>query len=197
MDPMPNNPVLGTDTTTQARADGAAVIRRMALNLIIKQMMTEDIEVSASNGVVWMARYEAVYGVGKRPKYHANCNNAQLGGLERLKSNDLAPYVDMAIWGPFHSRIVKKLRFMGKFINEQGIVETKEVYGPPNVTTWNACQKPMKTGFIMTDILDLGSIDEHADMINTFHSQYGDVAWLLILSGRCQIQARALGTDWI
>ena len=32
----------------------------------------------------------------------------------------------------------------------------------------------------MTDILDFGSIDEHADMINTFHSQYGDIAWLLI-----------------
>ena len=108
VDPMPSSPALSADATTLVRVEGSAVIRRMALNLIVNQMMTEEIEVTASNGVVWMARYESVYGTGKRPKDHANCSNAQLCGLEHLKGNDLAPNMEMKIRRTFLLRIVNK-----------------------------------------------------------------------------------------
>ena len=103
---------------------------------------------------------------GERPPDNSCCSTAQLCGLEYLVDNSLVPYVDVAVWGPFHQRIIKRLKFTGRVLNENGVMESREVLGPPTILQWNACDRVMKVGFLMTDILDLGALDEHYDKTN-------------------------------
>ena len=41
------------------------------------------------------------------------CANDQLTGLHALLKQDVAPYVDFGIWGPYHQRHQKRRRLTG------------------------------------------------------------------------------------
>ena len=76
---------------------------------------------------------------GSKPTAEENITPEQLSALELIVRELGSIYADFALWVPFWRRMAKKKRFMGRVIDENGIPQTIEILGPPNIDAWNAC----------------------------------------------------------
>ena len=76
-----------------------------------------------------------------------------------MRDMQVNAYVDFCIWGPYHHRIMKLMRCIGVFLTPTGDIITKELPGPPSLSEWLKCYDIVGVGYIMIDLLDLGTID--------------------------------------
>ena len=88
-------------------------------------------------------------------------------------------YADFALWVPFWSRMVKRLRFHGRVLNQDGELVLVEIYGPPNYEAWEASYGCFRTGAIMKNLIDQGRLDRNMKMIRTM-AKANPKAWALI-----------------
>ena len=70
---------------------------------------------------------------GSKPTAEENVTPEQLSALELIVRELGSIYADFALWVPFWRRMAKKKRFMGRVFDDNGIPQTIEILGPPNV----------------------------------------------------------------
>eukprot|EP00971_Amphidinium_carterae_P142742 2827606-Amphidinium_carterae.1 len=51
----------------------------------------------------------------------------------------LAPYADFAIFGPYGTRITRKLRFSALIYSASGDLQHAEITGPDGFAAWSRC----------------------------------------------------------
>lgn len=72
-------------------------------------------------------RYSVVYGDQEHPPKESEPTLEQLSAVHHLINQNHSPYCDFAIWGPYVHRLVKKLKFSGYVIGQDGVLTSVEV----------------------------------------------------------------------
>ncbi len=85
------------------------------------------------------------------------CTVAQLSALQALLQSGAAPYVDFALWGPYHVRTLKRLKCSGLQLHASGHLHQVEMFGPPTIEDWEACFRVRLTGLLGFSALRLGT----------------------------------------
>ena len=76
--------------------------------------------ISEADIITMYGRYEVLFGKGQRPPNNRDPSAEQLAAVKSLLDTHQVPYTDFAVWGPFGSRIRKKLKFQGLTMNKEG-----------------------------------------------------------------------------
>ena len=112
----------------------------------------------------------------------------QFTALHSLLVKLLVPYVDFAIWGPHHHRLLRKLKLQGLQMHAGGVLKELELVGPPNVEAWLECFRLLMTGLIGFKAVSLGTLMDYAEKIKSYASRYGDKTWAMLYQAdvRCR-----------
>ena len=93
--------------------------RKVKLSSVINQIDDFEIEILDENTIqAAYARYSTRFGAFPHPDHELSTE--QLSTLHSLFTSGRAPYTDMAVWGPYHKRLQKKIRLKGVKLNAQG-----------------------------------------------------------------------------
>ena len=154
---------------------------KVKLSLCVRQADETEVPV-ISEGLVSAghARWERLFGNGKRPKPDQEATIAQLSGLHYLLVSGQVPTVDFAVWGPHGNRIERKLRLSGSVFAPDGSLRTIEISGPPTIGIWLASWEVFATASVLLNIFDLGALLDYREHILRMHTRYGPQVWLLL-----------------
>eukprot|EP00971_Amphidinium_carterae_P258277 5126700-Amphidinium_carterae.1 len=72
----------------------------------------------------------------------------QLSAVRALLAAKLVPYVDTTFWNPFNLRLQRKMATTGLQLGADGTFRRVELKAPPDVETWRAAYKVLKTSLI-------------------------------------------------
>ena len=124
-----------------------------------------------------MEAYYAVYRklMGHDPRPEEDITAEQLSGLKALFTSGAAPYVDLAIWGPFGQRTQRKLKLSGLVLGTDGVLQQVQLYGPPDVETWAAGFAVFRTGCIMLEEVSISTLALWSIMVSEFYHAGGGV----------------------
>ena len=125
---------------------------------------------------------------GGDPRPEEDLTKDQLAGLKCLFASGSAPYVDLAVWGPYGLRMQKKLRMSGLIMGAGGQLVQTQLYGPPNVEEWLAGWTVFKTGAIMLDKVTPSTCDHWSKMVLGYAKTYGPSCWALVY--QAEVRAR-------
>ena len=135
--------------------------------------------------------YYAVYRklMGHDPRPEEDITAEQLSGLKALFTSGAAPYVDLAIWGPFGQRTHRKLKLSGLVLGTDGVLQQVQLYGPPDVETWAAGFAVFRTGCIMLEEVSISTLSLWSIMVSEYTARYGSAVWALIY--QTEVRARS------
>ena len=85
----------------------------------------------------------------------------QLTALRHMVTVCFIMYVDLAIWGPFHNRLRRKLAMQGLIPTGVGQFRRIEIRGPPDFDTWLSAFLVLKTALIMLGLVGPTILDEY------------------------------------
>ena len=153
--------------------------RKVKLSTIINQ--TDDLEVDILDDAAITAAY-ARYAkkIGAAPPPDQELSAEQLTTLHSLFQSGRAPYTDMAVWGPYHHRLAKKIRLKGVRLNSLGEIVPVEINGPPDFEAWRESYGVFKTGCIMFGQISPARLDCYEHHIRSYHERYGRGCWALL-----------------
>eukprot|EP00435_Cladocopium_sp_Y103_P028948 s1750_g7.t1 len=153
--------------------------RKIKMAQVINQTDEEEIEPLDQAAV---NQAYAVYQMktGGFPPEDEELSAEQLTTLDSLFKAGRVPYTDMAIWGPYHVRLVKKIKMKGVRLTPTGELTTVEMFGPGDYETWRSCYLIFRTGCIMLDQISTSALDNYEKKIRRYHERYGRACWPLI-----------------
>ena len=92
------------------------------------------------------ARYKLK--MGCFPSAETELSEEQMTALHAVLERGRAPYCDFAVWGPFHQRILKRIRMKGVRLSGNGELSSVELCGPDSFHGWKECYAVSKRGLI-------------------------------------------------
>ena len=171
--------VMCSTTSVAASATAASSKRKIKLSAVVNQDDECDVdildEVTVANAY---ARYTKR--IGAFPRAEEELSQEQLSGLHALFKSGRAPYVDMAVWGPYHHRLERKRRLSGVRLNQYGEIQTVELTGPSDFEAWRERYAVFKVGAIMFDEISPARLDAYEKHVRNYHERYGRSCWALI-----------------
>ena len=175
------NPTPSTSTTLVATAAiSDAEGRKIKLSMVVAQWNDTEIEVEVHKMAMYFARWSVIFGKLDRPEPCETPAPEQMSALEYLIKTGQVPYVDFSIWGPFFTRIMKRLKLVGKTLTEDGTLTTMEIFGPPTFEHWKSSYRVFVAAALMADLYDLGMMVKYRDQMEEWVRYYGHDCWLLI-----------------
>ena len=165
--------------TPSAPAASPAPKRKVKLSAVINQ--TDDMEVDILDDLAITAAY-ARYSkkIGAAPPPDQELSSEQLTTLHALFQSGRAPYTDMAVWGPYHHRLAKKIRLKGIRLNAQGEIIPVEINGPADFEAWRESYSVFRSGCIMFGQISPARLDSYEHHIRSYHERYGRGCWALL-----------------
>lgn len=118
--------------------------------------------------------------LGGPPPDDEELSAEQLTTLHALFRSGRAPYVDMAIWGPFQLRIQKKIKLKGTRFIVDGDMVPVELYGPADYESWRECFQVYRTGAVMLEEIYPSTLDGYEKVVRHYHERYGKGCWPII-----------------
>ena len=76
---------------------------------------------------------------GGDPLEQCSFTDAQLSALSQRVAGGGVPYADFAVWGPYGSRVEKRMKFRSSFLDTGGEWKSIEVPGPSSFGVWEEC----------------------------------------------------------
>ena len=166
-----------TNTVTSTTSAGSK--RKIKLLAVINQDDDCDVDILDETTVA-NAYSKYVKRIGAFPRAEEELSQEQLTGLHALFKSGRAPYVDMAVWGPYHHRLQRKRRLKGVRLNQLGEIQTVELMGPSDFEAWRECYAVFKVGAIMFEEISPARLDAYEKHIRNYHERYGRDCWALI-----------------
>ena len=117
---------------------------------------------------------------GDLPSPDHECTTEQLSALQALAKAGSPLYVDLAVWGPHHYRLLKKIKLSGLQIMPDGGLRVVELAGPPTFEMWEKCMQVFRTGCLMLGLLTSSRIDSYVNVIKAYNSRYTHACWHLV-----------------
>ena len=173
------------------RAGGAALINTptIKMNQVLDQRMSDEITyISDPSMSKYLERYHKV--MEEFPPPHLMASLEQVTALEYIISQNRAPYVDMAIWGPYAVRGQRSRALAGLTMQANGQFCGVEILGPVSIEAWNECYDVLCTVLIMLNAVNRPVLARYREMVNSFHMQFGPKCWALLYQTemRCRLE---------
>ena len=118
--------------------------KRYKLTVICSTYDESEVSEDLAKAAEYADAYSEVYGEMEVPKPREAPSPIQLAAVEHLINSGVVPYLDFAVWGPFHYRIMRRLRIQGQTLSADGTLTQVEISGPPTFRHWKCCYKVMK-----------------------------------------------------
>ena len=97
--------------------------------------------------------------MGGDPLERHNFTDTQLSALSRRVAGGGVPYADFAVWGPYGSRIERKMKFKSSFRDAAGNWRIVECPGPATFEVWEECWEVFKAAAIADGIASPATLD--------------------------------------
>lgn len=153
--------------------------KKIKMATVINQ--TDDNEVEQLTPAVVSQAYQVYHQkTGGFPPDDEELSTEQLSSLHAVFMSKRAPYTDMAVWGPFHHRIQKKMKMKGLRFSPTGEIVPVELYGPPDFEAWRECYMVFRTGAIMFEQISPARLDMYEKTIRSYAERYGRPCWPII-----------------
>ena len=111
----------------------------------------------------------------------------QLSVVVQMVRAGMTPFADFGVWRPFGQRMAKSLRFVSHFLDSTGQWRCKEVPGPDNYASWEACWRVFRTAAIMGDIASPAVLDRYAAKFRQRSERFSDCWHVCVLADqRCR-----------
>ena len=122
-------------------------------------------------------RQQFMQAEGDNPLEREEVTDAQLSALHAKVTQNLAPYVDMGVWGPFGERIARTMKFTAQVLKD-GQWKAVELPGAANWPTWEEAWGTFRTAAIMLRIATAATLDRYAMEFKMRIQEHPD-AWRL------------------
>eukprot|EP00971_Amphidinium_carterae_P279301 5544777-Amphidinium_carterae.1 len=181
--PLPTEPsTVGLSQSTAVLPETKEV-RTVKLNLTVDPSKEECRHYYMSTEEV-----EKVYSVYRRtmvapPSAAEEATTDQLSAVRALLTVKLVPYVDMTLWTPFNLRLQRRMATTGLQLGADGTFKRVELKAPPDVETWRAAYKVLKTVLISLGAVSPARLERYSDLVSKFASQHGPSLWGAVFGG--------------
>ena len=96
----------------------SVALRKIKLSHVLKQGDDTEIPLVAETLMAaGYARWQAIFGLNKRPRPEEDITIEQSTCIKHLLDSDSVPYADFCIWGPYGHRTERKLKLEGQVLN--------------------------------------------------------------------------------
>ena len=126
---------------------------------------------------------------GGEPHKDVEPTSDQIAAVKQLIGEDVPPYVDFAIFGPYGRRILRKITFVAWAMASGGEWVKREIPGPPDFGTWWKSWRLLKTTFLLLGIATTEVLDNYGEFIRGLHDRYGPQCWFLICLGDARMRS--------
>ena len=113
-------------------------LHKIKLSTVLGQVSDAGVQV-LSPEVILDKRNNYRIITGRGPLEQCNFTDAQLPALSQRVAGGGVPYADFAVWGPYGSRIEKRMKFRSSFLDAGGEWKSIEVPGPSSFGVWEEC----------------------------------------------------------
>eukprot|EP00971_Amphidinium_carterae_P334343 6469558-Amphidinium_carterae.1 len=149
--------------------------------------LTVDPAREESTTAMTPAEIEKAYDVYRRtmgapPSAAEEATHDQLTAVKALLGGKHPPYVDMTLWSPFNLRLQRRMATSGLQIGADGLLRRVELKAPPDVETWRAAYRVLKTALISFAAVSPARLDRYGDLIHRYATQYGQNLWGAVYS---------------
>jgi len=127
------------------------------------------------------ASYDSfVLKMGALPSADQECTAEWPSTLFALNKSGAPLYVDLAVWGPHHDCLLKRLKLTGTQIMPTGTLHRGELAGLPTLEIWDTGVSVSRTSGIQLDLLSPVRVDSYVDTIKSYNTRYSHSCWHLI-----------------
>ena len=105
----------------------------------------------------------------------------QLAGVRQLLRDDVAPYADFSVFGPYGRRLLRRLTFLAyMFSMATGEWVKREIPGPPDFDSWWRCWRVYRTTLLLLEAATTEVLENYGERIREFVTRYGEKCWFII-----------------
>ena len=165
--------------------------RKLKLSTITSQVDETEINVADEAFVMQCyVRYQQIFGKGEMPPKDTEPTGEQISAIRYLLDNDMPPYADFSVYGPYSQRMQKRIKLSGVTISRDGVLRTVELQGPPTIAMWVSCYKVLANTLVMLNAVDLGALMKYESHIIKLHDRYSEKIWGVLYQAevRCRLE---------
>eukprot|EP00971_Amphidinium_carterae_P327927 6459528-Amphidinium_carterae.2 len=185
--PLPTEPQPGGAQVSTALTPEPKENRTVKLNLTVDPSKEESAALMSSEEV---ERAYTLYRrtMGAPPSAAEEATTEQLSAVRALLLAKVVPYVDMTLWTPFNLRLQRKMATTGLQLGADGTFKRVELKAPPDIETWRAAYKVLKTTLISFGAVSPARLERYSDLVSKFASQYGAHLWGAVYSAEVKMR---------
>lgn len=156
-------------------------------NLVDQGDDSELLPPSANEISRWLQNYLAI--MGAMPEESEEPSPNQLAGLaKRIFKDDLAPYTDLAVRGPYERKLTKSHRCRIFTPLGDGSFLQRELPGPPTYQSWLASWRVYETACLMLGVLPISALEVYGRAVEKLVAQW-PTCWGLIYAADDALRA--------
>ena len=170
-------------------AGNAQGARKLKLSAILDPTLdAEVISIPPNEQAQLYEAYRAKY--GDFPGADADPSPDQLAALRQVIQAGALPFACFTTFGPHGQRLLRKQTFTSFTLNvSTGEWARKEQPGPSNYHEWFKCWRVYRTTMLLLDCCDSERLDNYAEVIRSFVTQFGEECWFLVARADAQMRS--------
>ena len=122
----------------------------------------------------------------ERPSYH------QITAVFFILGTDMNVFADLAIFGPYHIRIQRKIAMSGLIPVAGGTFRRIEFKGPPDVGVWTIAFTVFRNTLLMGKAVGLSPMERYVKKIHGYVQKYGARVWHLLYQADVRMRLEEL-----
>ena len=101
----------------------------------------------------------------------------QLTALHYVMKMKRAPYAEFAVFGPFGTRTLRRIKMSNVIMMPGGEFQTIEIHGPGDLACWMKSYDVLASSLIMLDAVRRPRLAKYRAKIEYLHEQFGPATW--------------------
>ena len=179
-------------SSASAPAGSPATTKRLKLSAILDPTLDADVvALSTEEQAAMYKRYKEKY--GDFPSSECDPTSDQIAALRQVLQSGAIPFACFTTFGPHGQRLLRRQTFTGWQLNvASGEWSKKEQPGPPSYHAWYKCWRVYRTALLLLEACPAERLDNYAEAVRGFVTQYGDETWFLISKAETQMRSEHL-----
>ena len=153
-------------------------LRKIRLSTVLDQVSDAEVQMLPPD-VIADKRNNYRMITGGDPLERFNFTDVQLSALSQKVAGGGVPYVDFAVWGPYGSRIEKRMKFRSSFLDVGGEWRTIEVPGPACFEVWEECWEVFQAAAIADGLASQATLAMYSAEFKGRVRDFGAGCWQL------------------
>eukprot|EP00435_Cladocopium_sp_Y103_P007503 s3840_g2.t1 len=169
-----------------------AATRKLKLSAILDPTLdAEVIPLSAAEQAAYYEEYKRRF--GDFPETESDPSPDQLAALRQVLNSGAVSFACFTIFGPHGQRLLRRQTFTGYQLNvATGEWAKREQPGPSSYHAWHRCWRAYRAAMLLLDSVDAERLDNYAETVRGFVTQFGDESWFLIAKADAQMRSEQM-----